>query len=157
MLFIFGMLFPLSRCSSQLLLYLREIRHRPRVERGRIWTYHPKPGRPFLEDVLEHHRDRSPVSESFILYTDKRIPNMSVPYHCCYHDNNLHLDNGAALFLIFNYITNILLSSGKSTFLSLCVLAYRPFVIMGWYFIYLVGFMIYSFCFSFLSFSLCLS
>lgn len=59
----FVMLPPFSRCSSQLFLYLREVRHRPRVERGRIWTHHPKPGRPFLEDVLEHHRDRSPVGE----------------------------------------------------------------------------------------------
>lgn len=57
------MLISFCRCSGQLFLYLREVRHWPGVEGGRIWTHHPKPGRPFLEDVLEHHRDWSPVCE----------------------------------------------------------------------------------------------
>lgn len=54
-------LFP--RCSSQLFLYVREVRHRPRVERGRIWTHYSESGRSFLEDVLEHHWDRGAVGE----------------------------------------------------------------------------------------------
>lgn len=59
----FVVLYPCPRCSSQLFLQLRKVRYRPRVERGRIWTHHAEPGRPFLENLLEHHWDWSPFGE----------------------------------------------------------------------------------------------
>lgn len=48
---------PYCRCSSQLILHLREVRHWPRVKGSRIRTYYTEPGCSFLEDFLEHYWD----------------------------------------------------------------------------------------------------
>lgn len=112
---------PFCRCSSKLFLYLRQVRHRPRAERGRIRTHHPKLGRPFLEDILEHHRDRSPVSKWAVnvSHIHARTSGTDPRRRTCI---------GAALSLI--------LKPRRGHFFIkfpwLCILAYRPQVIMEW-------------------------
>lgn len=61
-----------------------------------------------------------------------------------------HTDMGA----VFNFKTVPVIfyfSSDRNTFLSLCMSAYRPLVIIEWNSIYSIGFMIYSSGFSYCS------
>lgn len=112
---------PFCRCSSKLFLYLRQVRHRPRAERGRIRTHYPKLGRPFLEDILEHHRDRSPVSKWAVnvSHIHTRVSGTDPRRRACI---------GVALSLILK-------PRWRHFFIKfswLCILAYRPQVIMEW-------------------------
>lgn len=99
---------------------------------------------------LSHSLSRSFTCTHTHTHTHTRICSYNVcnlfPVSALMH----HTDMGA----VFNFKTVPVIfyfSSDRNTFLSLCMSAYRPLVIIEWNSIYSIGFMIYSSGFSYCS------